>query len=334
MRIIILLLILFCVPSHAFAVDERNAVGINEWKVPWDGGRPRDPYVAPDGSVWFVGQQNNYLARFDPPTGEFTRHQLKDSAGPHNLIVGADGIVWYAGNRKGYIGRFDHETRKIERIQMPDARAGDPHTLVFDADEKHIWFTVQWGNFVGRLRLSDRAVDLIPVLIADARPYGIIVAPNGIPWVALLGTNNLASIDPATLGLRLHPLPYEDAAPRRLVATSGGQIYYVDYSRGYLGHLDPDNGTVREWAAPSGASSGPYAMAVDRLDRVWFVETGETPNHLIGFSTRTKTYFSITQIPSGAGSVRHMIFDENSRAIWFGTDYSTIGRAAVFTSGR
>ena len=34
---------------------------VKEWKVEW-GGRPRDPYVAPDGKVWFVGQAGNYVA--------------------------------------------------------------------------------------------------------------------------------------------------------------------------------------------------------------------------------------------------------------------------------
>jgi virginiamycin B lyase len=329
MGILISLLIFLLVPANAMATEERDTVAIKEWPVPWAAGRPRDPYVAPDKSVWFVGQKTDYIARFEPTTGTFTRHQLKAGTGPHNLIVGADGIVWYAGNRGGYIGRHDPKTGITEQIQMPGAQARDPHTLVFDAGERHIWFTVQWGNFVGRLRLSDSAIDLIAVPIPDARPYGIIVAPNGRPWVALLGTNKLAAIDPATLALRLYTLPNEDAAPRRLVATRDGQIYYVDYSRGYLGHLDPDTEATREWAAPSGASSGPYAMAVDHMDRIWFVETGDTPNHLVGFSTRTEAYVSVTPIPSGAGSVRHMYFDARSQAIWFGTDFNTIGRATL-----
>ena len=199
MRILVSVLIFFYAPSNAMAVDEYNTVAIKEWRVPWESGRPRDPYVAPDGSIWFVGQQTGYIARFNPKSGEFSRHQLKDGAGPHNLIVGADGVVWYAGNRAGYIGRYDPKTGLLEKIRMPAGQARDPHTLIFDADEKHIWFTVQWDNMVGRLRLSDRAIDLIPVPIPDARPYGIIVAPNGVPWVALLGTNKLAAVDPATL---------------------------------------------------------------------------------------------------------------------------------------
>ena len=70
-------------------------------------------------------------------------------------------------------------------------------------------------------------------------------------------------------------------------------------------------------------------MAVDHLDRIWFVGTGDRPNHLVGFSTVSKEFTSITRIPSGAGSVRHMVFDSQAKAIWFGTDDNTIGRATV-----
>ncbi len=73
------------------------------------------------------------------------------------LIVGTDGIVWYAANLKGYIGRYDPKTDEVTKITMPDASAKDPHTLVFDQTEEHIWFTVQWGNFIGRLTIADQA---------------------------------------------------------------------------------------------------------------------------------------------------------------------------------
>lgn len=328
-RILFSIVVLFNATTIAVAVEDLNPVSIEEWPVPWSAGRPRDPYVAPDKSVWFVGQQNHYIARFDPGSGKFTRHMLESGTGPHNLIVGSNGIVWFAGNRKGYIGRYDPVTQKTEKIRMPKAAARDPHTLVFDSTEKHIWFSVQGGNFVGRLNVATHAVDLIAVPTQNARPYGIIVAPNGVVWVALLGTNKLGSVDPVTLKFREHVLPDPDAAPRRLVSTSDGQIYYVDYARGFLGHLDPDTGFIREWPVPSKASAGPYAMAIDDMDHVWFVETGDRPNHLIGFSTRDKKFTSITAIPSGAGSVRHMVFHSKSGTLWFGTDANTLGRAQV-----
>jgi virginiamycin B lyase len=40
-------------------------------------------------------------------------------------------------------------------------------------------------------------------------------------------------------------------------------------------------------------------------------------------------YFSETDIPSGAGSVRHMYYFEPAGEVWFGTDANTIGRARV-----
>src|SRR5215218_3127542 len=81
-----------------------DSVTIDEWRVPWEKSRPRDPYVAPDGSVWFVGQVGNYLARLDPVSGKFTRTEIDAGTNPHNLVVARDGKVWYTGNRNGMIG--------------------------------------------------------------------------------------------------------------------------------------------------------------------------------------------------------------------------------------
>ncbi len=310
------------------AGESMDPVDIQEWEVPYEG-RPRDPFAASADEIWFVGQAGNYLARFTPSTGEFFKRVLPDAARPHNLIVDSAGIVWYAGNRKGYIGRYDPDSDRIEKIPMPNPAARDPHTLVFDEDERHIWFTVQGGNFVGRLTVAGRAVDLIPVPTAYARPYGIKLAPDGTPWVVLLGTNKLASIDPGTLALTEHVIPAADARPRRLEVTSDGRIWYADYRRGYLGRYNPDSKTFSEWALPSGGDSRPYGMASDERDRVWVVETGISPNQFVGFDTRTERVISVTPIPSGAGSVRHMNYHAGTGTVWFGTDRSTLGRARV-----
>lgn len=317
-----------CANRPAVAVDPLAPIAIEEWEVPF-GGHPRDPFVTGNGAIWFVGQRGDYLARFSPSTGEFIKRDLPGAPGPHNLIVGSDGIVWYAGNLEGYIGRYDPETDEINRIEMPDPAARDPHTLVFDEGEAHIWFTVQNGNFVGRLTVADLSVDLIPVPTPDARPYGIKLAPDGTPWIVLVGTHKLARIDPATLVLDEIELPAEGARPRRLEISADGRIWYADYRRGYLGLYDPARGRFDEWALPSGDDAAPYGMASDDLGRVWLVETGVDPNLFVGFDTGTEAIVSITPIPSGAGSVRHMDYDDQSGAIWFGTDEGTLGRASV-----
>src|SRR5437867_2254398 len=85
-------------PQAAQTPAPPKTVPIKEWKVPWDDTRPRDPYVARDGRVWFVGQVGNYLAVLDTVTGQFKRYDLDPGSGPHNLIVDDNGIVWYTGN--------------------------------------------------------------------------------------------------------------------------------------------------------------------------------------------------------------------------------------------
>jgi virginiamycin B lyase len=310
------------------AENARNPIEITEWEVE-AGGRPRDPFASGPDTVWFVGQAGDYLGRLTPSTGAIEIRPLDDEPGPHNLIVGSDGIVWYAGNLAGYIGRYDPATDEIERIEMPDLAAGDPHTMVFDAAEEHIWFTVQTGNLIGRLSLDDRSVELIEVPTDRARPYGIRTGPDGTVWVALVGTNKLASVDPETLELIEHEIPAEDARPRRLEVTDAGEVWYADYRRGVAGHFSPTSGAFSELALPGGSNSQPYGTALDDSGTFWLVETGVQPNRMIGVDTALGDIVSITPIPSGAGTVRHMHYYAPAREVWFGTDSSTIGRAQV-----
>ncbi len=320
-------LILTVAPAPALAVAADTVV-ITEWLVPYEASRPRDPYVAPDGRVWFVGQRSDYAAAFDPRTGEFERFDLPEGTGPHNLIVDSDGTVWYAGNRAAHIGKLDPVTGEIEQVETPDPPARDPHTLVF-APDGSIWFTVQGGNVVGHLQTTTGEVRLLPVETESARPYGIVVAPNGRPWIALFGTNKLATVDTETMQLTEIELPREDARPRRLVLTSDGDVWYVDHAKGFLGRYSPADGRFEEWEMPSGGSSRPYAMAVDDRDRLWMVETGVTPNRFLGFDPAAGEFIAATEIGSGGGSVRHMYYDERTQSIWFGTDTNYLGRAQL-----
>lgn len=302
-----------------------TGASIQEWPVPWEETRPRDPAVAPDGDIWFVGQTGDYIGHFEPETEEFERFSLPDGTGPHNVIVTDDGEIWYAGNRAAHIGRLDPESGDIHKVPMPDERARDPHTLV-EAPDGNLWFTVQGGNFIGHLDRDSGEVTLVDVPVERARPYGIIVTPDGRPWATLFGTNRLATVDPASMELDMVELPRSKARPRRLARTDDGAIWYVDYVQGYLGRFDPDSGSFEEWRSPAADNARPYGMIVDGENRLWYVETGPQPNMFVGFDPGEES-FSGTPIPSGAGAVRHMDYDAGENAVWFGTDANTLGRA-------
>jgi len=323
------------VPSGTVVAQELAPVRIEEWEVPWPDTRPRDPYTDVSGGVWFVGQTGDYIARLDPNTGSFARRDLPEGTGPHNLVLAADGSIWVAGNRTAELQVYDPAEGLTARIPMPDPAARDPHTLVFASDGT-LWFSVQNGNFVGRLRTSaERAdVELIPVPTASSRPYGIVLTGDGRPWFTEFAGGKIGTVDPSTLELREYDLPRSGARPRRLMLTSDGAVWYVDFAGGMLGRLDPADGSVREWQAPGGPEARPYGMAVDENDALWFVETGPNPNRLVGFDPVAERFFSITEIPSGGSSVRHMHYDTSRGELWFGTDAGTIGRAELSPSER
>jgi virginiamycin B lyase len=93
--------------AEAVAQQDPPPVPIKEWNVPWTKTRPRDPAVAPDGKIWFVGQVGNYVARLDPATGAFKQFAIDSGTHPHNVIVDGKGRPWFAGNANGMIGRLD-----------------------------------------------------------------------------------------------------------------------------------------------------------------------------------------------------------------------------------
>ncbi len=313
-------------PSVVDATDFQD-VAIDEWRVPFENSRPRDPYVAQDGRVWFVGQTGDYVGWLEPESGEFGRHPLPDGAGPHNLVLDEDGFIWYAGNRDAHIGRMDPASGDIERIEMPEPRARDPHTLAFNRDGD-LWFTLQGANLVGFLDRATRKVSLIEVPTPRSRPYGIVVDQDDRPWLNLLGTNKLATVDPATHELIEIDSPRADARTRRIAATDTG-IWYVDWAEGRLGRFDPDAESFDEWMLPGGEDSRPYAMAADAKGRIWAFETGASPNRLVGFDPSAGEFFASGIVPSGGGTVRHAVYHEPTNTLWFGTDTNMIGRARL-----
>jgi virginiamycin B lyase len=293
---------------------------LQEWKVDF-GGRPRDPFVGPDGKVWFVGQAGNYVAHFDPATERFRRYEIEADTFPHSLIVDPDGFVWYAGNMNARIGKLDPKTGDVKIFPTGEAR--DPHTMVFDG-RGHIWFTSQQANRVGRLDMKTGALRLVtPHEDAGARPYGIVLdAKKGNPWVSLLGTNQVVRIDAATFALSHLTEATPESRSRRIEVTRDGAVWYGDEPRGFLGRIDPLNGKVVEFALPGGAGAKPYALTEDGDGRLWVSQSGPDKK-LVAFDPERKQFVEAHAV---SGTIRHMMYDEKTGAMWFGTDDNRIGR--------
>jgi virginiamycin B lyase len=307
-------------------VTDAIKVQAKEWTVEW-GGRPRDPYVGPNGLIYFVGQAGNYVASLDQKTGAMRRYELDENTHPHTQIVDKDGTIWYTGNTAAHIGKIDPITGKITKYVMPDSTPRDPHTMVFDG-KGNIWFTAQGAAYVGRLNMASGKIDLVK-FAARTNPYGIVLDRSGHPWFDLFGTNRIGTIDPVTMTPKEHVLPNAESRPRRIAMTSDGMIWYSDYTRGKVGRLNPKTGDVKDWDLPGGAGSRPYAINVDDKDRLWISETGGPVRRLVGFDARQERVFAISDLDAQGGTVRHMMFHGPTREMWFGTDGGTVGKIVV-----
>ncbi len=306
-------------PSHnprpAQIIDGPLQVSFREWVTPQLGQRARDPVEAPDGMIWYVGQQGNTIGRVNPRTNEVREWPLPEGALPHSVNVDAQGGVWYMGNGNGTIGKFDPATGQAREYRMPDANARDPHTAEFDSNGI-MWFTLQQSNMIGRFDPRSGGIRLATVERHRARPYGVRIAAGGTPWVACNGSNCIIRVDPRTMELTEIDLPGEDTTVRRLDIADDGTIWYVNSGRGRLGRYNPETQDIREWDSPSGPNSHPYAIAVID-DIVWYNESGVRPDPLVRFDPRTETFQS-WPIPSGdlyAGIVRHMRATRDGRLL-------------------
>jgi len=295
------------------AITDNVDVTFEEWTTPSKPAYPHDPAVAPDGSVWYTAQRANTIGRFDPATGQFKEFALPTpNSGPHGLQPDKDGNIWYTGNAAGLIGKIDPKTGKITEYKMPNPKATDPHTIAMLPDGR-LFFTVQAGNFIGTLdpKAPNGAIKLVESPTVNSRPYGVRLDSKGVPFFDQFNSNKIASADPKTLIIREYPLPDKGARPRRIAVARDDTVWYGDYARGYLGHLDPKTGKVEEFKSPGGEDSKPYAIDVTADGAVWYVETGDdAKNVLVRFNPETRK-FQTWPIPGGGGTVRNMDIDKN-----------------------
>ncbi len=105
---------------------------------------------------------------------------------------------------------------------MPNAKATDPHTMVFLSSGMML-FTVQAGNFVGSLdpKAPTGNIKLVSPPTANARPYGIMLDSKEIAFFDEFNAPNIGSIDPKTMHITEYPLPDKGARPRRICGREG-----------------------------------------------------------------------------------------------------------------
>jgi virginiamycin B lyase len=148
-----------------------------------------------------------------------------------------------------------------------------------------VYYTAQMTGKLGILDPATGKVDDVP-LGRNSAPHGVVVGPDGAPWITDGGQNAIVRVDPKTHAVTVWKLPASapSANLNTLTFDRRGRAWFTGQS-GYYGRVDPATGDVRAWRAPRG--TGPYGITTTPSGDIYYaslagshiaridVETGE-----------------------------------------------------------
>ncbi len=182
-------------------------------------------------------------------------------------------------------------------------RGAHPHDVAATpAPGGPVYYTAQ---ATGRLGILDpksgkvEEVDLGP----RSAPHGVIVGPDGAPWITDGGQNAIVRVDPKTRDVRSWSLPPGSAYANLNTATFDrkGRIWFTGQS-GVYGRVDPATGDVRVWEAPKGR--GPYGIAT-------------TPGGDVYYASLAGNHIARVDVETGAATViEPPTKDQGARRVW------------------
>lgn len=283
-----------------FFASPTAAQQVQYYDVP-KGDRPHDVAPAPDGTVWYTGQDAGILGRLDPNTGEIRRLPLGKGSAPHGVIVGPNGAAWVTDGGLNAIVRVDPETHEVQTWPLPSDRpSANLNTAAFDGRGR-IWFTGQQGIY-GRLDVNTGEMR-----VWDAQrgrgPYGIAAASNGDIWFVSLAGNYLTKPDLETGEARPIDPPNKGSGPRRVWSDSTGRQWVSEWNAGTLSVYDPQKKLWQTWKLP-GDTPLAYAVFVDVADQVWVSDFAG--NAIVRFDPETEKFESFPSDRENA-NVRQML---------------------------
>jgi virginiamycin B lyase len=162
---------------------------------------------------------------------------------------------------------------------------------------------------------------------AGSAPHGVIVGPDGAPWITDGGLNAIVRVDPRTRRVRRFPLPRAGAFANLNTATFDRRgVLWFTGQRGIVGRLDPRVGRVRVFSAPRG--EGPYGITTTPRGAVYFASLAGS---YVGRIETRNGRITVLQPPRRGQGARRVWSDSRGR-IWV-SEWNA-GRLGVYDPAR
>ncbi len=173
-----------------------------------------------------------------------------------------------------------------------------------------VWYTAQRSGELGWLDPKTGATRAVKLGQGSA-PHGVIVGPDGAPWVTDGGLNAIVRVDPGTNEVKRFPLPADRPNANLNTATFDrlGILWFTGQS-GVYGRLAPATGEMRVWSAPRGP--GPYGIASTPSGDVYYASLAGSYVGRIDLATGQT---SVLQPPTSGQGARRVWSDSKGR-IW------------------
>ena len=202
-------------------------------------------------------------------------------------------------------------------------RGSHPHDVAAaPAAGGPVYYTAQMTGKLGILDPKSGKFDEIS-LGPNSAPHGVIVGPDGAPWVTDGGQNAIVRVDPITRAVRVWPLgkDAEYANLNTLTFDRKGRVWFTGQT-GYYGRLVPETGDMKVWKAPGGR--GAYGIATTPAGDVYYASLAGS--HIARIDTESGAATVIEPPTKGQGARR--VWSDSRGRIW--VSYWNTGQVGMY----
>jgi len=172
----------------------------------------------------------------------------------------------------------------VQPVYFDVGRGSHPHDVAASpVAGGPVYYTAQATGKLGILDPATGRVEEV-ALGAGSAPHGVIVGPDGAPWITDGGQNAIVRVDPKTREVRRWPLPRDESYANLNTPTfdHNGRLWFTGQN-GVYGKLDLATNTVTVYPAPSG--NGPYGMTTTPSGDVYYASLAA--DHIARIDPRT-----------------------------------------------
>ncbi|MGH2573185.1 MAG: virginiamycin B lyase family protein [Actinomycetota bacterium] len=183
-----------------------------------------------------------------------------------------------------------------------------PHDVA-PAQDGRVWYTAQRSGELGVLEVASGRTRHVP-LAEGSSPHGVIVGPDGAPWITDGGLNAIVRVDPESFEGSSFPLPRAGHANLNTATFDGNGVLWFTGQSGVYGRVDPGEGTVQVFDAPRGG--GPYGIAATPDGTVWLASLAGS---YIARIDSPDGRLTVVDVPTPGGGARRVWSDSRGR-LW------------------